>query len=287
MSDTTNFGFKISICSHSLSLNLSNRIRETEYQKPIINGNGNKYHDYDINRDNEYKYDDTSDRNSSVDDNDNNNDNNNNSRTNIDNNDNNNNSYIDNNNNNNNNSEESVTVNNCNILIIKLSNPNLKRSYQPEDTQENDLLLKLFSITLTELQPNTAYNLRMKIFYDMSESLESKRSRAFTTQPIKEPGSIPPSLFIPFIASFTLTSQEGRKGKKGEKGKRGEIASQRRKKKVQKIEIIESLSKVVRDGQHLGGLRASTGGYPYRVQLDFNSPVDEEGAPILGYQVWC
>ena len=70
LSDTTNFGFNISICSHSLSLNLSNRIRETEYQKPIINGNGNKYHDYDINRDNKYKYDDSSDRNSSVDDND-------------------------------------------------------------------------------------------------------------------------------------------------------------------------------------------------------------------------
>ena len=72
------------------------------------------------------------------------------------------------------NSEKSVTLNNCNILIIKLSNPNLKRHYQPEDTQENDFQLKLFSTTLTELQPNTAYNLRMKIFYDMSESLESK-----------------------------------------------------------------------------------------------------------------
>ena len=122
-----------------LYLNLSNRIREIEYQKPIVNGNGDKYHDYDMNRDNKYKYDDSSDRNSSVDDNDyNSNDNN--SRTNIDNNDNNNNYYID-NNNDNNNSDESVTLNNCNILIIKLSNPNLKRSYQPEDTQENDLQL--------------------------------------------------------------------------------------------------------------------------------------------------
>ena len=139
LSDTTNFCFNISICSHSLNLNLSNRIREIEYQKPIVNGNGDKYHDYDMNRDNKYKYDDSSDRNSSVDDNDyNSNDNN--SRTNIDNNDNNNNYYID-NNNDNNNSDESVTLNNCNILIIKLSNPNLKRSYQPEDTQENDLQL--------------------------------------------------------------------------------------------------------------------------------------------------
>ena len=34
-------------------------------------------------------------------------------------------------------------------------------------------------------------------------------------------------------------------------------------------------------------MRASTGGYPNSVQLDFNSPVDEEGAPIFGYQVWC
>ena len=179
------------------------------------------------------------------------------------------------------NSEKSVTLNNCNILIMKLSNPNLKRSYQLEDTQENDLQLKLFSITLTELQPNTAYNLQMKLFYDMSESLESKRSRAFTTQPMKEPGSLPPSLFIPLIASLPVTSQEGKRGEKGKK------YISNKEKKSQNIEIIESSSKVVSDGKHLGGLRASTGGYPNSIQLNFNSPVDEEGAPILGYQVWC
>jgi hypothetical protein len=139
--------------------------------------------------------------------------------------------------------------------------------YEFIDKQQSVLtgaLIHMYSSSIRDLQPNTAYILKMTIFYDTSESMSSEWSNTFRTQEITVPGTLPPRDLSPPI--IPIIEKKPKKNSKKTKKNKKEIVDP----------IISPLEVFIK------GLTAHEGETPNNIVLNFTAPFDDGGADILG-----
>jgi hypothetical protein len=158
----------------------------------------------------------------------------------------------------------------CVVWVLERGGPLLKEQIDKQQSLLAGSDVSLFSAILLDLLPHTSYIFRMTIFYDSSEGMSSEWSNIFTTQPITVPGPIPLQSLEDSsgISSLGGTEKPSKKKQKGKKSK------------------VEPVVPVAAPKRVIGGLTALIGATPNTIILQFCSPFDDGGSPIVGYHIW-